>query len=563
MVLHLTVSNNNGDDKPRTKVNGKTTKQSKVVDNVPVKDAALHFDAPLLKLPSYRKSEHAADVASLAEHEAAMFKHDDEVPSENEVEEQEPEDNQDPSKDAPYIGAGSSDINWVDSEEKKKLNLPNTYSEDISENILLLKASVDTVLQRLKRAAQENIQMEMDEMQPEIYSQKSAISERMEKVAAVLFEDKDEIREKTESVVLELVSLTLQDQFEEQALLWVADLSTEMDEIVAIWEDQGLDVNEIDGKLTDFEENQKLPELMDEIQTIGSDIRQQIPHAVPSVLKSTLDGILENLGQHTELVFDADDNLNFDIPLPVGVKFTEEDLLGALADARTTKDSDEGEEIDDGFRDITKAPKIEIAEYQFNDKSKEATTENANESSGEEGKNDNEDAGKVLDGDYLPMSKNSTVPVAKQPNGSHLAPAMTIVPQHNTSIAAEEDSKTEADETQEDAGQVIRSSNSSKKSAVKFKEHKSPQSESFNSTADYSTKSIERANLETVSQAGNATRPQLPGSNSLSDTRSAHVVTTKDGSSKEKEIIEEESEAVDEFTTKGSLHLDVSDKLGT
>ena len=321
IVLHMTFSE--GDDGPaqQSRSVGKTTNGKK-------KEA----DDLSIKVASYRKPEHEKDVAGLASVEKAFFNHDDYASSESEDDEDEDEaDNMAPVDPA-------EDQMWIDPEEKKKFPKDvNTASEDLAENIQFLKATVAATLEHLRNEAYGQTSVEMQEVKEKAEEFKDVLHETTRRVLDVLVGDNnrnDEIRTKAEDVVFDRLLFRLQDQFEEQVILWITDISDDLDVRVAEWEDQGMDVNEIEFELTKVEEDEKLLEMEGEIDRITIDVMGQISYAIPTVCKDTLEGVLEFLGQHAELVFDDEDNLDLDTPLPNGVTFKDEQLLEAIEDAR-------------------------------------------------------------------------------------------------------------------------------------------------------------------------------------------------------------------------------------
>ena len=338
VVLHMAFfSNNNGDSsrnqKQQSRSVGKTTRLQTYEETKKKKEIADHPFAGVSKVASYRKPEHEKDVAGLASVEKAFFNHDDNVAAPTSSESEDEADDTD-RNNAPVDAA--EDQMWIDPDEKKKFAKDvNTASEDLAENVQFLKATVAATLEHLRDEAYSQIELEMREVKEQAEEFKDTLRGTMRRVLDVLLGDNNnniEIRTKAEDMVFDRLVLKLQDQFEEQVILWITDVSDDLDARVAEWEDQGLDVNEIEEELTEVEEDEKVPEMRIETGHITTDVIRQIPYSIPTVCKETLEEMLEFLGQHAELVFDNEDFLDLDTPLPNGVKFKDEQLLEAIED---------------------------------------------------------------------------------------------------------------------------------------------------------------------------------------------------------------------------------------
>ena len=340
-------------------VNGKTTKRSRLATSESTTEGNTGGGINNKKLPSYRKPEHFDAVAGLLANEGDIFLNNDKDSKDDNNEDKSRDDNDNNASEDDnqnQIGNESTEVESInDGGSEVKLgerdsNSPSKDAEegededfdendsDIAENIHTLKASVDQVLMRLKDAAQTDVETKMDELGPAMETHRTKISTMMSKVSKILFAEKDEIRLKAEELVYELLTDKIVTQFQEQVDLWISQASDDIDDIVANLEDEGLDVNEIDDKLAAVELDEKLPDLHEEIERIADDLHQQLPYAVPSVTKDAVEGILEHLGQHTGVKFDAYEILELELPLPAGVTFTDEKLLAAISDGKVSDD---------------------------------------------------------------------------------------------------------------------------------------------------------------------------------------------------------------------------------
>ena len=356
------------------------------------------------KIPSYRKAENSEAVAGLTAKEKDIFLYNDnrlveesngqsgegntQSYKQKSVHSKSEDNVKQPEHESSALTSANDGSSTTPNEDEGNQSTATEETKDesggidnadddtaIADNVHALKASVDQVLMNLKKEAQTTIEAKMKEFGPAMEEYKTKINEMMDKVAKVLFAEKEEIRLKAENLVYELFQEKITEQFQEQVDLWIAEASEDLDSMVADWEDkEGLNVIEIDEKLAVVEVTTKLPELHAQMETIATDILRQMPDVLPTVTKTAMEGILEHLGQFADLKFDDSEILEFDVPLTAGATFTDEKLLAAITYGRVDEsDYLENESISkrDASKDEAKDQEDEAGIVKTTDDSKE------------------------------------------------------------------------------------------------------------------------------------------------------------------------------------------------